>query len=164
MAPGTRGATHCPGFTNEALKVVKLLAKLNFTEEDAKSIVGDGFDSREELENLDDNMCKSFIQNCRKPVADHKVVVTSNMAEVFLKLLVWGLHHMKHVSRNIDINTIVIEWCHGMNDQNKLEANRPKTLSEKDYPKANLGNVTQTFEDIIDLLRKICGSSGIFLE
>ena len=37
------------------------------------------------------------------------------------------------------------------------------TLSEKDCAKANLGGVPQTFEDIIALLRNICGTSGIFL-
>ena len=34
----------------------------------------------------------------------------------------------------------------------------------KYYPKANLGNFPQTFEDIIDLLRKIHGPSGVLLE
>ena len=70
---------------------------------------------------------------------------------------------MKCVSRIIVIDAIDIEWCHVMNDQNKLEAAWPKTLSETYYPKANLGDVPQTFDCIMNLLHKICGPSGIFL-
>ena len=51
-----------------------------------------------------------------------------------------------------------------MNDHKKLEAAWPKTLLEKDYPKAHLGDVPQSFEDIIALLRNICGPPGIFLK
>ena len=47
-----------------------------------------------------------------------------------------------------------------MNYQRKLEADCINTLSEKDHPKSKLGDVTQTFEDIIALLHKICGPSG----
>ena len=50
-----------------------------------------------------------------------------------------------------------------MKDKNELEVACPNTLSEKAYPKANLGNVPQTFEDIVALLINICGLSGIFL-
>ena len=65
--------------------------------------------------------------------------------EFFFKLLVWGMQHTKRVSRTIGINTIYIEWCRGMDYQKKLEAAWTNTLSEKDYPKANLGNVPYTF-------------------
>ena len=85
------------------------------------------------------------------------------MAEVFLKILIWGLQHLKLVSRTIDVDIINIEWCRGMNDQNKLETAWTNTLSEKYYPKVNLGDVPQTFEDIMALLRNICSPSGIFL-
>ena len=74
------------------------------------------------------------------------------------------MQHTKRVSRTIGINTIYIEWCRGMDYQKKLEAAWTNTLSEKDYPKANLGNDTQNFEEIISLLRKICVPLGIFLE
>ena len=77
------------------------------------------------------------------------------MAGVFLKLLIWGLQHMKSVSRKIYIETIDIEWCRGMNEQNKLEAAWKKTPPERDYPKAKLGDVPQNFEDITALLRNI---------
>ena len=70
---------------------------------------------------------------------------------------------MKRVYRKIDIDTISIEWCHGMNKKNKLEAAWINNLSEKDYLKGNLGNVPHTFEDSIALLRNISGPSGIFL-
>ena len=36
---------HCYGFTDDALKVAELLVKLNFKEEAAKSIVGDGLNN-----------------------------------------------------------------------------------------------------------------------
>ena len=44
------------------------------------------------------------------------------MAEVFLKLLVWGLQHTKRVYRNIGIDIIDIEWYRGINNKNRLEA------------------------------------------
>ena len=71
---------------------------------------------------------------------------------------------MKRVSGTTDIDTIAIYWCCGMNDHKKLNSTWSNTIPEKDYPKANLGNVTQNFEDIISLLRKICVPLGIFLE
>ena len=85
------------------------------------------------------------------------------MDEFFLKLLIWGMQQMKRVYRTIDVNTIYIDWCRGMNNQKKLGAAWPNTLSEKDYPKSNLVNFPQNFEDIIAMLCKICGPSGIFL-
>ena len=164
MSPVTRGAgAQWSGYTSDALKKAKLLVKLKFTEEASKSIVGNIIDSREELENLDDDMCKSFLQSCRNPGDEQKGVAIYTMSEVFLKILVWGLQHMKRVFRNIDINTIEIEWFRGMNKQKKLEADWQNTLSEKDYPKANLIDVPPTFEGIIALLRNICGPLGIFL-
>ena len=131
--------------TGDALKVAKLLVKFRFTEEAWKSIVGSGVNSKEELEKLDDDMCKIFVQNFRKPGSDQKGVVVSMMAQVFLKLLVWRLQHMKCVSRIIVIDAIDIEWCRVMNDHNKLEAAWTNTLSEKDYPRANLGDVPHIF-------------------
>ena len=71
--------------------MAKILVKLKFSEESTKSIVGYGINSGEEIEHLDDDMCKSFPQNFHKPGADQKGVVVSTMAEVFLKLLVWEL-------------------------------------------------------------------------
>ena len=45
MDPVTRGSgVHWSGFTGDALKMAKLLAKSKFTEEVAKSIVGYGLD------------------------------------------------------------------------------------------------------------------------
>ena len=116
MALGTQGVTHWSEFTGDALKVDKLLVKLRFTEESAKSIVGYGLDSGEELEHLYDNMCKSFVKTVHKPSADQKGVVVSTMAEVFLGLLVRVMQHMKRVSRTIDIDTTNIEWCRVMNN------------------------------------------------
>ena len=72
MAPGIKGEMNWSGFTADALKVAELLVKLRFTEEAAKSIVGNGLCSGEELEHLDDDMCNSFVQNFRKPSADQK--------------------------------------------------------------------------------------------
>ena len=72
MALGTQGVTHWSEFTGDALKVDKLLVKLRFTEESAKSIVGYGLDSGEELEHLYDNMCKSFVKNSASPVLTRK--------------------------------------------------------------------------------------------
>ena len=43
---------------------------------------------------------------------------------------------MISVSRIIDIDTIGIEWCHEINDHNKLEAAWPNNLLDRDYPKA----------------------------
>ena len=48
-----------------------------------------------------------------------------------------------------------------MTDQKRLEADWPKTLSEKDYPKSNLGDALQTFEVIIALLRNIFSTRDI---
>ena len=81
--------------------MAELLVKLRFTEEAAKSIIVIGLDSGEELDHLDDNMRNSLSQNCRKPGADQNIVVVSTMAQLFLKLLVWGLQHMKRVSKTI---------------------------------------------------------------
>ena len=163
MDYGTQEATYWSGFTVDALKVYELLVKLRYTEKYAKYIVGDGLDSGEKLEYLDNYMCNSFVKNCCNPGADQKGVVVSTMDEVFLKLFVWGMQHTKDVSRTIDIDIIVIEWSRGMNGQKKLEAAWTNTLSEKYYPKANLGDVPHTFEDIIAFLCKICGQLGIFL-
>ena len=74
-------------------------------------------------------MCDRFVQKFHKPGADQAWVVVYTMAEVFSELLVWRLKHMKSVSMNIYIDTIDIEWWLSMNDQNKLEAACPKTLS-----------------------------------
>ena len=145
MDPGTRVATQWSGFTGEAFKLSELLVKLRFAEEAANSIVVDGLNSGEELEHLDDDMCNIFFQNFRKPGSDQKGVVVSMMDQVSLKLLVWRLQHMKCVSRIIVIDAIDIEWCRVMNDQNKLEAAWTNTLSEKDYPRANLGDVPHNF-------------------
>ena len=60
MDPVIQGATHWSVFAGDALGVAELLLKLRFTEEAAKSIVGDGLDSGEELEHLDDYMCNIF--------------------------------------------------------------------------------------------------------
>ena len=81
--------------------MAELLVKLRFTEEAAKYIIVIGLDSGEELDHLDDNMGNSLSQNCRKPGADQNIVVVSTMAQLFLKLLVWGLQHMKRVSKTI---------------------------------------------------------------
>ena len=70
MAPGQRGEMHWSGFTGDAFKVCELLVKLRLIEESAKSIVGDGLNSGDELEHLDHDMCKSFSQNLLKPDAD----------------------------------------------------------------------------------------------
>ena len=164
MDPGTQGAAHWSGFTGVALKVAELLVKLIFKEEAVKSIVGDGLNSGEEFKHLVDDMCKNFFQSFRKSGADQKGVVVSTVAKFSLKLLVWVLQHIMCIYRTIDIDTIDIEWCRDMNDHNKLKDDWPKALSEMDYPKANLGDVPQTFEYIIALLRKICGPLGIFLE
>ena len=51
------------------------------------------------------------------------------MAEVFLKLFVWGMHNMKRVSREIDIDTINIELCLGMTNQQMLDASWTNNLS-----------------------------------
>ena len=57
MDPRTPGVgVHWSIFTGEALKVAKILMKLKFTEEDAKSIIGNGLEISEELEHLDDGM------------------------------------------------------------------------------------------------------------
>ena len=61
------------------MEVDKLLVKLNFTKEAEKSIFGHDLDSGGELENLDDEMCKSFVQNCYKPSSDQKGVIVSTM-------------------------------------------------------------------------------------
>ena len=62
MAHGIRGSgSHWSGFTGDALKVAKLLVKLKFAEETINFIVVDGLDSVEELEPLDNYMCKSFV-------------------------------------------------------------------------------------------------------
>ena len=108
MASGTWVEIHWSGFTGDALKADKLLVKLRFTEEAAKSTVGDDLYSGEEIEHLDDDMWNSFVQKCRKTRAEQKRVVLYMMAEVFLKLLVWILQYMKRVSRKIDIDTIDI--------------------------------------------------------
>ena len=164
MDPGTQGKrAHWSSFNGNTKKVAKILAKLKFTQEAAKSIVGDGLNIGEELEQLDDNICKIFLQNYCNPSAGQYRVVISMVDEVFLKFLIWGLQHMKCVSRTIGIVRIDIQWCHGTNNQKKLKADRPNNLLKKDYTKANLGDVTQTFEDIMTLLRNICSPSGIFL-
>ena len=117
MAPGIQiSGVHWSGFTGDAMKVAKLLVKLKFKEESTNSIIGNGLDSGEELQHLDDNMCKSFIQNFHKSGAVQDGVVLSTMVEVFLKFLVWGLKRMKSVSRTIDVDTIYIEWCRSMNN------------------------------------------------
>ena len=120
---------HWSGFTGDSLKVAEILVKLRFPEEITKYIVGDGLDSWEKLEHLDVNMCNSLIQKYRQPGADHKGVAVSMMAEVFLKILVWGLEHINFVSRKIYFDTIDIEWCCYMNNQKKLDAAWPNTLS-----------------------------------
>ena len=79
-------------------------------------------------------MGKVLFQNCRKSGAEQKGVVVSMMDEVFLEILIWGLQYMKRISRSIDIDTldidtIDIEWCHNINNQKKLEAAWPNTLS-----------------------------------
>ena len=66
----------------------EILAKSKFTEEAAKSIVGDGINRGEDLEHLDYDMFKSFVQNFCKPSYIQDGVVVSTMAEVFLKLLI----------------------------------------------------------------------------
>ena len=48
--------------------MAELLVKLRFTEEAAKSIVGIGLDSGEELDHLDDNMRNSFSKTAASPV------------------------------------------------------------------------------------------------
>ena len=103
MDPGTQEATHCSGLTGDAMKLAELLVKLKFIEESAKSVVVNGLDSGEELEDLADYMCKIFVQNCRKPSSDQKEVVVSTMTDIFLKILVWRLQHMTHVSGTINI-------------------------------------------------------------
>ena len=50
-----------------------------------------------------------------------------------------------------------------MNGHKKLETAWPNTLLEEDYPKTNSGDVSQNFEDIMDLLHKVRVPSGIFL-
>ena len=112
--------------------------KLKFTEKAAKSIVRNGLNRGEELEHLDEETCNIFFQNFRKPSADQNGVVISTMAEVFLKILVWGMKHIRRVSRKIDIETTSIDWCLSMKYQKKLEDAWPNNLSEKYYPKSNL--------------------------
>ena len=63
------------------MKLAKLLVKFKLTEEATKSIIVNGIDRGEEIEHLDEKMCNSFFQECRKPGADQKGVVVSMMSE-----------------------------------------------------------------------------------
>ena len=129
IAPGKWGVgAHWYDLISDALVVSELFMKMKIIEEAAKSIVCYGLNMGEDFDDLYDDMCKSFVQNCRNPSTDQKGMVVSTMAEFFFKILVWTLLHMKCVSGTIVIKNIDIEWCRSMNKQKKLEAAWPKTI------------------------------------
>ena len=73
MPPGTRGSwDQWYEFTSYALKVTKILARLKFIEEYKKSIVVDGLNRGDELEHLDDDMCKSLSKTAARTVLTRK--------------------------------------------------------------------------------------------
>ena len=72
MDTGIQRATHWSGFTGDALKVSELLVKLGYTEKSAKSIFGNSLDSGEKIENLDEDMCKSFSKTTTSPLLTRK--------------------------------------------------------------------------------------------
>jgi hypothetical protein len=143
-----------------------LVSVCGFTADAVKDITkNQGFDELDEFYLLNDKGVDTLCSIVRKPHASASGSTSghaiSNLAQEHLKLAIFTMKHFKHVSCEIDLESLTKKDIIVFSQQRQMELTfKNKT---KGFAQATFKDLAKTFETVMEQLEHACGVSGVML-
>ena len=140
---------------------VGMLKRLRFTNDAAKAIVNQGYDSLDELKLMTDPDVSNLCKIIRKPGGTGNGDQVSLVAENYLKLACYYIRHREdRVQRSVTVSGLTLDQIKDLRELRTQELSYVKPVADE-YPTMRDSNWPENFDNLQSFLSSYLGEGGI---